>query len=636
MLLKLKNVKKNYKINKNEVQEVLKDINLTLKSGEFVCIYGESGSGKSTLMNIIGGLDDDYIGTVTINKKDIKKIDKDNYRRDKIGFVFQNFNLIPYLSVFENVMIMLDMTNVKQIKKIKMVESALEKVGLLEYKNKKVTELSGGQKQRVALARAIINEPDIILADEPTGALDSKNADKVLKILKQISNDGKLVIVVTHSNKVKKYSSRVITIEDGLIKKDEILKNVKNVKKKNKSLKRNLNSFMCVKLGLSNIINNLKRNILLITASSIGVIGILISLYIGSGVKKYISNELKNNVNPLLFTVSEKGRNELYDVKYYSKSEIDKIRKIDHVTNIKKEISYTSAYIVYNGKKYDLVSLSSNSNIKDKNIKLGNVPKTNEIVISEYLSDNILNKRQNDLVGKNIKLYLLDSSKTSPTLLTKNLEISGIYKNGKVNLINNSNYAYVTYNTLEEIYSELDEELKPTEIKIEIDKKENIEYVKKRMKKMGFELSNMEEYTNTIFNYLDIATYVLSSFSFLSLIVSCIMMIIVFSINVLERTKEIGILRALGFRKKDIKQIFKTEAILIGFFTGIFSCIISKILSSLINSVTKSKFDISIVNVNLKYMIFGIILSILICIIGNIIPSRKASRLNIIDALRYE
>ena len=156
------------------------------------------------------------------------------------------------------------------------------------------------------------------------------------------------------------------------------------------------------------------------------------------------------------------------------------------------------------------------------------------------------------------------------------------------------------------------------------------------MKKMGFELSNMEEYTNAIFNYLDIATYVLSSFSFLSLIVSCIMMIIVFSINVLERTKEIGILRALGFRKKDIKQIFKTEAILIGFFTGIFSCIISKILSSLINNVTKSKFDISIVNVNLKYMIFGIILSILVCIIGNIIPSRKASRLNIIDALRYE
>ena len=636
MLLKLRNVKKNYKINSNEVQKVLKGINLTLKSGEFVCIYGESGSGKSTLMNIIGGLDDNYSGSVIINKTNIKNIDKDNYRRDKIGFVFQNFNLISYLSVFENVMLVLDMTNISQDKKIKMVESSLKKVGLLEFKNKKVTELSGGQKQRVALARAIINEPDIILADEPTGALDSKNADNVLKILKQISEDGKLVIVVTHSNKVKEYSSRVITIEDGLIKKDDILKNVNKINKKKKSLKRDLNSFMCVKLGLNNILKNLKRNILLITASSIGIIGILISLYIGSGVKKYISNELKNNINPLLFTVSEKGKNELYDVKYYSKSEINKIKKIKHITKIKKDISYTSAYIVYNNKKYDLVSLSSNSNIKDKNIKEGNTPKTNEIVISEYLKDNILNKGQNDLVGKNVKLYLLDSSKTSPSLLTKNLEISGIYKNGKVNLINNSNYAYVTYNTLEKMYLELDEELKPTEIKIEIDKKENIDYVKEKMKKLGFELTNMEEYTNVIFNYLDIVTYVLSSFSFLSLIVSCIMMIIVFSINVLERTKEIGILRALGFRKKDIKQIFKTEAILIGFFTGIFSCIISSIISNLINSITNSKFNISIVNINFKYMIFGIILSILVCIIGNIIPSKKASKLNIIDALRYE
>ena len=135
---------------------------------------------------------------------------------------------------------------------------------------------------------------------------------------------------------------------------------------------------------------------------------------------------------------------------------------------------------------------------------------------------------------------------------------------------------------------------------------------------------------------MDAITVVLIAFSSISLVVSSIMIAIITYISVLERTKEIGILRAIGFRKKDIKQIFKTEAILIGFFTGIFSCIISKILSSLINSVTKSKFDISIVNANLKYMIFGIILSILICIIGNIIPSRKASRLNIIDALRYE
>ena len=225
--------------------------------------------------------------------------------------------------------------------------------------------------------------------------------------------------------------------------------------------------------------------------------------------------------------------------------------------------------------------------MKREKLKIGNIPKDGEVVISEYLSDNILNKRENDLVGKYIKLYILDSSKTSPILLNKNLTISGIYKNGKVNLINNSNFAYVSYSTLERIYSDLDEELKPTEIKIEIDKKENINYVKDKMKKLGFKLSNIEEYTNTIFNYLDIATYILSSFSFISLIVSCIMMIIVFSINVLERTKEIGILRAIGFRQKDIKQIFRMEAILIGFFKGLFSCIISKILSIIISNIIK-------------------------------------------------
>ena len=179
MLLKLENIKKEYKISKSNKQIILNDINLELSSGEFVCIYGESGSGKSTLMNIIGGLDNNYDGKVKIDDVSIKELDLDNYRRDKIGFVFQNFNLIPYLTVFENVMLMLDMVKLKEKEKIKKTKEALRKVGLIKHSHKKPNELSGGMKQRVALARAIINEPDIILADEPTGALDKKNANKV-------------------------------------------------------------------------------------------------------------------------------------------------------------------------------------------------------------------------------------------------------------------------------------------------------------------------------------------------------------------------------------------------------------------------------------------------------------------------
>ena len=632
MLLKLENIKKEYKISKSNKQIILNDINLELSSGEFVCIYGESGSGKSTLMNIIGGLDNNYDGKVKIDDVSIKELDLDNYRRDKIGFVFQNFNLISYLTVFENVMLMLDMVKLKEKEKIKKTKEALRKVGLIKHSHKKPNELSGGMKQRVALARAIINEPDIILADEPTGALDKKNANKVLNILKNLSLEGKLVIVVTHSNNVKKFANKIITLDGGKIIKFDNISDNKIDKKSSESLKRGLNSSICIKLGINNIFKNLKRNILIIIASSIGVIGILISLYVGSGVKKYINDEIKNNIDPLSFNITEKGKNELYDIKYYSESEISKIKKIKHVKNIVKNVSYSSAYIIYKNKKYDLVSLSSYINMNEKNIKKGNILKDNDIVFSEYLENNI----DGNVIDNYVSLYLLDTSNLEPKMISDDLKVSGIYKNGKIDLLNNSNYAYVKYETLEKIYNDYDMKLKPTELKIEIDNKNNIEYVKKEIKKLGYELSNMQDYTNTIFNYLDIATFIISSFSFISLIVSIIMIITIFNINVLERTKEIGIFRAIGFRKKDIKRIFKTEAILIGFLTGISSSYFSIIISKLIKKVTISKFNVNLVNVEFKYIICGLIISIIVCFIGSIYPSNKASKLNIVDALRYE
>lgn len=632
MLLKLENIKKEYKISKSNKQIILNDINLELSSGEFVCIYGESGSGKSTLMNIIGGLDNNYDGKVKIDDVSIKKLDLDNYRRDKIGFVFQNFNLIPYLTVFENVMLMLDMVKLKEKEKIKKTKEALRKVGLIKHSHKKPNELSGGMKQRVALARAIINEPDIILADEPTGALDKKNANKVLNILKNLSLEGKLVIVVTHSNNVKKFANKIITLDGGKIIKFDNISDNKIDKKSSESLKRGLNSSICIKLGINNIFKNLKRNILIIIASSIGVIGILISLYVGSGVKKYINDEIKNNIDPLSFNIAEKGKNELYDIKYYSENEISKIKKIKHVKNIVKNVSYSSAYIIYKNKKYDLVSLSSYTNMNEKNIKKGNILKDNDIVFSEYLENNI----DGNVIDNYVSLYLLDTSNLEPKMISDDLKVSGIYKNGKIDLLNNSNYAYVKYETLEKIYNDYDMKLKPTELKIEIDNKNNIEYVKKEIKKLGYELSNMQDYTNTIFNYLDIATFIISSFSFISLIVSIIMIITIFNINVLERTKEIGIFRAIGFRKKDIKRIFKTEAMLIGFLTGITSSYFSIIISKLIKKVTISKFNVNLVNVEFKYIICGLIISIIVCFIGSIYPSNKASKLNIVDALRYE
>ena len=197
--LELKNVVKNYKLENKTKFTALTDINVSFEKGELVSIIGESGSGKSTLMNIIGGLDSDYSGSIKIDGVDLKSFkDKqlDDYRKKKIGFVFQSFNLIPHLSILDNVTIALTLSNVKEsVKNAKAIE-ILTKLGLKDHIKKKPTQLSGGQKQRVAIARALINNPDIILADEPTGALDSETTSQILDILKNIAdNENKLVIM---------------------------------------------------------------------------------------------------------------------------------------------------------------------------------------------------------------------------------------------------------------------------------------------------------------------------------------------------------------------------------------------------------------------------------------------------------
>ena len=221
-MLKLKGIKKSYKTGDFN-QVALDSINLEFGKKEFVSILGPSGSGKTTLLNIIGGLDRYDSGDLIINNKSTKKFkdkDWDSYRNSSVGFVFQNYNLISHITILKNVEMALTLNGMNAKKKRKKAKEALEKVGLLKHINKKPSELSGGQMQRVAIARALVNNPDIILADEPTGALDSKTSVKIMEIIKDISKD-KLVIMVTHNNELAlKYSSRIINLKDGKIIED--------------------------------------------------------------------------------------------------------------------------------------------------------------------------------------------------------------------------------------------------------------------------------------------------------------------------------------------------------------------------------------------------------------------------------
>lgn len=241
-LLELKDVKKSFTLNKQEFP-VLKGINLKLDRGEFVSILGESGGGKTTLLNTIGGLDSQFEGDVLVNGQSLKKgSDKalDNYRSHTVGFVFQSFHLISHLTILENVMVPLEMSALSRSERTDRAKSLLAKVGLSEHLEKHPNQLSGGQKQRVAIARALANDPEIIIADEPTGALDSQNTEEVLKILDNIAKEGKLVIAVTHSQMVADYGTRVVHLQDGKIDSDEQLRDSYPIPNETSDKKRSL------------------------------------------------------------------------------------------------------------------------------------------------------------------------------------------------------------------------------------------------------------------------------------------------------------------------------------------------------------------------------------------------------------
>ncbi len=294
-MLELKNITKVYHTANEEVK-ALKGVSIKFRESEFVSILGQSGCGKTTLLNIIGGLDRYTTGDLIINGKstrDFKDRDWDAYRNYKIGFVFQSYNLIGHQTILSNVELALTIGGISKKERKERAIKALEEVGLKEHINKKPNQLSGGQMQRVAIARALVNNPDIILADEPTGALDTKTSLQVMEILKKISKD-KLIIMVTHNAELaEKYSSRIIKILDGCITEDSnpITDNNQNKKiEKNKLGRTSMKLWTAFRLSLNNLLTKKGRTILVAFAGSIGIIGIALVQSVSNGFQAYVDS----------------------------------------------------------------------------------------------------------------------------------------------------------------------------------------------------------------------------------------------------------------------------------------------------------------------------------------------------------
>lgn len=629
-----------------EAFKVLKGINLKFDRGEFVSILGESGGGKSTLLNIIGGLDHQYEGELIVDGESLKNASEkkfDAYRSQTIGFIFQSFNLISHLTNLENVMVPLEMTDLSHKERVAKATALLEQVGLKEHINKHPNQLSGGQKQRVAIARALAADPDVIIADEPTGALDSQNTAEILAILQKIAEDGKLVIAVTHSQAVADYGTRVVHMVDGQIDYDKRLKDAypapaESTPKKNSPL-----SFMSAfKMAMQHMRYDIKRNLLIIFGASIGIFSVILMLGLGQGVTGYINDQVSSQVNPntiqIARNVSQK-QIENGDQGNLANKDIKRFDKIKDVTKVEKGY-YTNGVQVHYQKKSETIQMFQTFNKTERvqDIKTGKKPGTNEVLLTKATAKKLDKKNYKKMVGRTVTIYVNAISKDQrPVQMRQDVKVSGII---------NSGTEAITYGTLAKMYQAQNLDLEPNFAAVTVNKTQNVKAVQNKIKaydskvngktQKDYQITGVGAILDSINTYLMLAFYVLAGIAGISLLVSAIMIIVVLYISVSERTKEIGILRAIGARKKDIRHLFVSEAFLIGLFSSVLGALIAWGGQALVNVIAQPLTHMPIVAITSGYVIFGIVISVVISLLAALAPSRKAAKLDPIEALAAE
>lgn len=641
-MIKLENISKTFKFGENEIY-ALKNINLTIQKGEFVAIIGQSGSGKSTLMNILGALDTPSSGSYFIDGREISRFDLDELamlRSKKFGFVFQRYNLISTLNSMQNVALSAVYAGVEKSVREAKANEILSDLGLGDKTQNLPNKLSGGQQQRVSIARALINGGEIILADEPTGALDSKSGIKVMEIIKNLHEKGHTIILVTHDPNIAKWANRIIEIKDGKILSDTKKSELKfELKEQNLPQKRefsaNFDRFKeSFKISISSIFAHKLRSILTMLGIIIGVMSVICVIALGKGSQEQIMSSIKRiGTNTIeIFPGSGFGDMRSGRIKTLTRDDASYLAK-QNFLDYSTPNTNTSGVITYANKN---INGSLRGGGKDSLAVNGITLQSGRT----FSADDIENSRAVAIIDQNAKNELFaDENPIGKTIFfnRRPLSIIGVAAPNDAFGSSENVRIYAPYTSvINNITGDRYIHSITVKVKDDIDSQAAEERVKKLLSqkhgKSDFFTFNSDTIKQTVESTTQTMQLLIASIAAISLIVGGIGVMNIMLVSVTERTKEIGIRMAIGARKSDILQQFLIEAVLLCVLSGIIGVILAFFAGEIFNSLNLD----FVMRFSVAPVVLSLVASSVIGIIFGYIPALRASKLNPIDALLQE
>ena len=642
-IIEIENINKYFGEGENRVH-VLKNISFEIKKGEFIAIIGQSGSGKSTLMNILGCLDRVTDGSYKIDGREISRFSKDELselRQQKFGFIFQRYNLISTLTALENVALPAIYAGLSEKERNSRAEELLVKLGLGDKIKNKPNQLSGGQQQRVSITRALMNGGEIILADEPTGALDSKSGERVMKILTDLHKEGHTIILVTHDKNIANYANRIIEIKDGEIYNDSVKKFetevIKDSVKKINQVKKNLfyskaQFLESLKMATNAIITHKMRSLLTMLGIIIGIASIICVVALGNGSQQKILSDINSlGTNTLdIFNGRGRGDRNANKKRNLTIKDADFLRKQFYTESVTPNVN-GSGTLTYGNKSYTASLRGVGEeyfNVKGLELDTGKL----------FNRDDVINSSQVVVIDENSRSQLFKDKNPIGEILIFNkrpLKIIGsVITKNNMSMNSSDLVLYTPYTTaMNRIIG--DNHINSITMKIkdnvdmQIAEKDVTNILTIRHKAKDFFIMNVDTLKKTVESTTNTMKLLISCIACISLVVGGIGVMNIMLVSVTERTREIGIRMAIGAKQKNILQQFLIEAILICLIGGVLGVGISVAFGIIFNMVIK--------NFTMIFSIFSIVAAVLcstmIGVIFGYMPAKNASELDPINAL---